>query len=749
MAFSGNLWFLFLVFWPIAGAIICYSVSKRNAFWRDFSATFVVATVFICMVIMAISMNSENQPYFRLDTFMGFGLYFKLDGFRAIYGVITVFLWLATTLFSKEYFTHYHNQSRYYLFLLITLGGTLGVFLSADLITTFIFFEIMSIASYVLVIHDEKQATLEAARTYLAVAVIGGIALLLGILIIANQLQTTEIALLHTAMQEYTGNMSLIYFAAACMMIGFGGKAGMFPLHIWLPNAHPVAPAPASALLSGILTKTGVFGIIIIGARLFHGDAVWGFVILNIGIIGMFLGALLAVFSTDLKRTLAYSSVSQIGFIILGVGMHGILTEYYNSLAVQGTMLHMVNHSLIKLLLFLAAGVIVMNVHELDFNKIRGFARGKPLLIFCFLIGGLALIGMPLISGYVSKTLLHETLIYHLGGFEYYNLAVRYFQIAEGLFTLTGGLTTAYVIKLFVCICVEKNHVNQEKFTKLNKRYMNRLSSITMFICALVLLVLGINPNLFMLQLGAFGKGFMLRFYPAYEIDFWDFMIMRGALVSILIGIVIYTIIVRICLTSRDESGNLVYVNYWPASLDIEKMIYRPLILRILPFAGAFVARTFSSILPVIAETINSGFKKIHHFWQEESVATKSPDLQKSAFEVGSSIDDGKERIITAVEHLMLRPDSKVEHLMLTPDSKIERAINAVLHQISTIKANIKARFIVYYEKEHEENAVQRLMYKLRVKLRNGYISNIFGSLAYSLLIFLVGFVIIQIIILT
>ena len=220
--------------------------------------------------------------------------------------------------------------------------------------------------------------------------------------------------------------------------------------------------------------------------------------------------------------------------------------------------------------------------------------------------------------------------------------------------------------------------------------------------------------------------------------------------------IVIYIFIVRGCLTRRDEAGELVYVNYWPASLDIEKMIYRPLFLRILPFAGAFLAGVFSSILPVVTATIHSGFKKICQFWQAESAAAKHRDLQKSAFEAGTSIDHGKERIVDAVEHLMLKPDSEiacetnaVEHLMLTPGSKIERALNAIIHQISKVTAKLKAKVIVVHEKEHGVNTVQRLMYRLRVKLSNGYIANIFGSLAYSLLIFLIGFVIIQIIILS
>ena len=136
----------------------------------------------------------------------------------------------------------------------------------------------------------------------------------------------------------------------------------MFPLHIWLPKAHPVAPAPASALLSGILTKSGVFGILVIARNLFRADVAWGDAVLFLGVVTMVLGAVLAVFSVDLKRTLACSSMSQIGFILVGVAMQGLLSGE-NALAAWGTILHMLNHSLIKLVLFVAAGVVYMGTN--------------------------------------------------------------------------------------------------------------------------------------------------------------------------------------------------------------------------------------------------------------------------------------------------------------------------------------------------------------------------------------------------
>ena len=165
---------------------------------------------------------------------------------------------------------------------------------------------------------EEKKEALKAAETYLAVAVIGGLVMLFGIFLLQNTIHTLEISQL-LEKSKLVANKGPLYIAGGCILFGFGAKAGVFPLHIWLPKAHPVAPAPASALLSGILTKTGVFGILIVSCNLFFGDELWGRLILVLGILTMFGGALLALFSVDIKRTLACSSMSQIGFMLIGI----------------------------------------------------------------------------------------------------------------------------------------------------------------------------------------------------------------------------------------------------------------------------------------------------------------------------------------------------------------------------------------------------------------------------------------------
>ena len=520
----------------------------------------------------------------------GFGLRFTLDGFRLIYAGIAVFMWLMTAILSKEYMSHHANKGRFYVFFWLTFVATIGVFLSADLFTTFIFFEMMSFTSYVWVAQEENKESLRAAATYLAVAVIGGLVMLMGIFMLYHELGTLEISKL-LSLVKACENKEILYAAGACMLVGFGAKAGAFPLHIWLPKAHPVAPAPASALLSGILTKTGIFGILVISSNLFLHDADWGMLVLGIGVLTMFGGALLAVFSVDLKRTLACSSMSQIGFILVGVGMQGLLGEE-NALAVHGTFLHMINHSLIKLVLFMAAGVIFMNTHALNLNEIRGFGRKKPLLKVIFLIGALAIGGIPMFGGYISKTLIHESIVEYGGG--------MLMKAVEYIFLFSGGLTVAYMTKLFIAIFVEKNEdlVKQRKFDNM-KKYMNAGSSFALILSALVLLVWGMFPHSIMDKAAEFGQAFMHLEEAGHAVHYFSRGNLSGALISIVIGALVYVLVIRKLLMRKKEAGVQIYVDKWPKWFDMEELLYRPILLKFLPFVCAVVCRVLDSVLDI------------------------------------------------------------------------------------------------------------------------------------------------------
>lgn len=604
-----------VVFLPMLAAFVSYGIGRKNKDGRNIFADIIAGiTLILCGILAVQTLTGAaggSQPVIEIPYVCGMGLHFTLDGFRALYGTIAAFMWFMTTLFSREYFGHYRNRNRYYLFLLLTLGATEGVFFSADFFTTFVFFEIMSFTSYVWVVHDEKPESLRAGATYLAVAVMGGLVMLMGIFLLFDLTGTLNFAELSGCYDKYVLTTSSgipekkIWAAGLCLLFGFGAKAGAFPLHIWLPKAHPVAPAPASALLSGILTKAGMYGILILTAYIFFQNAAWGGMILILGVFTMVIGALLALFSVDLKRTLACSSVSQIGFILVGVGMAGLLGKE-NAVALRGSLLHMVNHSLIKLVLFMAAGVVFMNVHKLDLNEIRGFGRKKPLLNVIFLIGALGIGGIPLFNGYVSKTLLHESIVEYVflinAGVIPAFFTTSVMNAVEWIFLLSGGLTIAYMTKLYVCLFVEKNadEAVQKTYDALQGKYMNRASAFALTISAALLPLMGFLPGIVMDGIADMGQSF-LRAEVMEKVSYFSFSNLKGALISLIFGALIYCLIVRFLLMKKESGGGeKYYINRMPVWLDLENLIYRPVLLKILPFALGVLCRFLDSLVDTI-----------------------------------------------------------------------------------------------------------------------------------------------------
>ena len=647
-----------IIFLPMIAAFVSYGIGRKHKDGRNLFADLITGVTFVLCTTLAIQVMTGTTANVSVSIpyICGMGIEFTLDGFRALYGSVAAFMWFMTTLFSREYFGHYRNRNRYYLFLLLTLGATEGVFFSADFFTTFLFFEIMSFTSYVWVVHDERPESLRAGATYLAVAVLGGMVMLMGIFLLQSTTGSLRFATLDDLSVFYwemnspsspyaRQSVVRIWAAGLCLLFGFGAKAGAFPLHIWLPKAHPVAPAPASALLSGILTKAGMFGILILTTDLFFGNAAWGGLLLILGVITMVIGALLALFSVDLKRTLACSSVSQIGFILVGVGMSGLLGSK-NVMALRGSLLHMVNHSLIKLVLFMAAGVVFMNVHKLDLNEIRGFGRKKPLLHYIFLMGALGIGGIPLWNGYVSKTLLHESIV------EYMFLinadvipaffSTSFMSGIEWIFLISGGLTIAYMVKLYACLFLEKNTdaAVQKQYDDLKGKYMNRTSALALTVSATLLPIMGLLPNIVMDGIADMGQDF-LRMESAERVAYFSIENLRGSFISLIFGALIYGFIVRPLLMkkescSENETGCKFYINRMPAWMDLENIIYRPLLLRILPFTFGMICRFLDSLVDTLVVVLRKTIyrdEKLPHERPEGNALTHLGACTASFFE--------------------------------------------------------------------------------------------------------------------
>jgi len=558
-----TVWLPIAVALPLFGAVPAYLLGRRQARHALLCMAAVSAATFALLSFILWRVICGQTLVFTWEHFCVMGLTLAADGFRALYAWIAALMWAVTSAFSLSYFQTKAHVPRYVFFTLLTLSAVIGVFLSDQLLTTIVFFEIMGLSSYPWVAHEETPQALRAAQTYLWIAIIGGLCLLLGLLLLPQQVLAVRFSAGKSAAEGI--DPSRLMLPAALMLTGFGAKAGAVPLHVWLPKAHPVAPAPASALLSGLLLKTGVFGMLLLSAKFLREAMAWHALIFWIGVITMVSGAVLALLSVEMKRILACSSMSQIGFILLGVGLYGLLGDQ-NGVAAQGLVGHMVNHSLFKLILFLCADVAAMHTHALNLNEIRGFGRGKPLLHFIFLSGMLGITGVPLWSGFLSKTLLHEGLTAYIHMLSH---GAWLYTAAEWLFILSGALTVAYMLKLYICLFWERGTEARPA-----TRYMSKSSAVLLTACAALVWGIGMLPSAVMDGIGRLSAGFLQT--ETETVKYFTAETLLSAAVTLGLGVLIYGLVVRGPLSEKTADGRW-YVDRKPAWLDLEDRVYRPL----------------------------------------------------------------------------------------------------------------------------------------------------------------------------
>ncbi|MFQ5552591.1 MAG: complex I subunit 5 family protein [Thermoplasmata archaeon] len=340
-----------------------------------------------------------------------FGIVLVADLLSASLVAISSAVFLAALVYSLGYMPG--NTTRFsYLPLFFFLNtGVNGAFLTGDIFNLFVFFEVMLLSIYGLVITSEKDSfisrkeKLEATFKYLTLNLIGAALMLLAIATLYGTTGTLNMAHLSLRIEALrAAGVTHLDIAAFLFIVVFGLKAAATPFHFWLPDVHPSAPTPVSALLSGILIKVGAYGLIRLTTLLFPGVQVVSEVILIVAIATLLLGAVLALGQVDIKRLLAYSSISQMGFLLLGVGLATVQ-------GLAAAVFFLINHALIKSMLFLAAGGVMHVTGERSVERMGGLARGAPILALTFLIGVLALAGLPPVNGFVSKLLVFQALI--------------------------------------------------------------------------------------------------------------------------------------------------------------------------------------------------------------------------------------------------------------------------------------------------------------------------------------------------
>lgn len=615
---------VFAVLFPFAAAVLCWLLFRNQKGKNGIAAVtmLLVSAVETVAVTLPLVENVTGTPFgmATLAGVGGLGLHFMYSGFRGVFGVLTALAWFVTFLFSKEYMADDEKVVRYDFFNLVTLGATMGIFYAADFFTLFFFFEIMSFTSFMWVAHRQTRESAYAAGTYLGIAIAGGMAILMGLFIVYSRIGTLyfgEMCWETVALISLGENPAWMYVAAVCMFAGFGAKAGAFPVHVWLPDSYTQAPVPATALLSAILSKTGVFGLMLVSLELLPLQGSWGVFLLAIGVITMVVGGIRGVMSANFKTTLAFSSMSQIGFVLTGVGMQVLLAEmaagFYGDaghfeeavgvfgMAVNGTFIHMVNHSLVKLVLFMTAGVVFAWVGSYELNKVRGFGRGKPFLLVTFLLAAAGVGGIPVLNGYISKTLLHESIVEYASLLGDGAALSGLMKAVEGLFLFSGGLTVAYMTKLFVVLFVEKNADSalQAKYEG-QKQYASLSTKAAIALCALPIPFIGLLPGLTAERVAAYGfvrsEVEQWHYVPA-DVHYFSPTSLAGAVISIAVGAAVYVLVVRLWMLRRKTDG---YREVFPAWMNMEKYLYRAVFYTAVPFVLGIISRILDSIVDTL-----------------------------------------------------------------------------------------------------------------------------------------------------
>ncbi|MBS4023857.1 MAG: proton-conducting membrane transporter [Dethiobacter sp.] len=442
---------LLIVLVPMAGALACGLVRHREHLCHLVAS----AAAFVAFIMSAIlfPLVKKGDVLFAFEKFIGLGLFFRVDFIGLVFALFVSFIWFLVILNSTSFKGQGHSSTRYFIFMLLTLGGCLGVFLTADFFSLFLFFEAMTLFSYVLVVHEQSEEALSAGRKYLFLGIFGGLCLLSAILLLFSQTGTVKIV---SSMEALAGLGGVNYLIAILFFIGFGIKAAAVPLHVWMPRAYEFAPSAVNAISSAAMLKAGAYGLIRVYAVLFTPHDVhsglWGitenlgYAVIWIGIVTMATGAALALSQTHAKRVLAYSSISQMGYILMGIGAAAYL-GHHGAVSFAGLTYHIINHAFFKAAMFLMIGAIYLRTKDLNYDRLGGLWRSFPVTAVAFLIAGAAISGFPAFNGYASKTLLHHAIVEAL---EHRHITSLWF--AEKIFVVTSGLTFCYILRLFTTI---------------------------------------------------------------------------------------------------------------------------------------------------------------------------------------------------------------------------------------------------------------------------------------------------------
>jgi len=394
---------------PLGAGFVVALMPKKNPRISDVLAN---AAALALLALAAVLMG--QRAVYRVGGWPPpVGINLVLDGLSGFMLLVVALVACTATLFSVRYMDRYTARPKYYALFMLMVAGMNGAILTGDMFNLYVFIEIAAVASYALVAFGCREQELEASFKY---AILGSIAssfILLGIATLYCLFGTVNMAQLAQKLSgQAAGLRDASLFALGLLMVGFGLKSALVPFHAWLPDAHPSAPAPISAMLSGVLIKAiGVYALVRVVFSVFGITAQIAQALMLLGTLSMVIGVLLALAQWDFKRLLAYHSISQIGYVMLGLGVGGALiarggSDALAALAIVGGMFHLVNHAVFKSLLFLTAGAVEYGTGTRQLGEMGGLRQRMPVTAATSLVASMSIAGVPPFNGFVSKLVI-------------------------------------------------------------------------------------------------------------------------------------------------------------------------------------------------------------------------------------------------------------------------------------------------------------------------------------------------------
>jgi len=514
------------------GALITYLSGKISPKIRDIIAI-LVSVALVGAIASLYDINLQNTFY---TGFLDFPLILRIDKFSWFFAVTISLIGSLSLIFSLKYIRGKGNTDFFYLMMLLVIAGMTGIVLSGDLVSFYIFWEIMSWSTFLLISYNRGPAT-AAGMKYIIMSVTGSLAMLLGILSLYSNYGTLLISELSGLIGQ--ASSGYILFIMILFLVAFGIKNAIWPLHIWLPPAHSEAPSPFSAVLSGVLIKIGTYGFILviyvilqinIFLNLGKGLLSANYIIAIIGAITIIIPTFIALMQDDAKRLLAWSTVAQAGYIILGI-------SYGTSESLASGMFHFFNHAFFKSLLFMVVGAVEYNTNGVrDLNSLGGLIKKMPLTFIGGLIGVCGLIGVPLTNGFVSKWLIYKTLIINNSPF-----------LAFAALLGTWG-TILYSYKLIHNIFLGPL---PEKYEKMKKAPFSM--QLPVVILSFAVILFGILPGIPLKVINSIETGFGLA---PMNVNIWGIASDSGTinLLNLFTAVVVISIIIWLIFTGSKRS---------------------------------------------------------------------------------------------------------------------------------------------------------------------------------------------------